>query len=234
MQTYKYNVIKSQLVELFASGVKDGLEHPNDYTDTDGLNYWWVSDRHTAVIIPHDLIGPAGSTDVDLAVVMNRLQPLENPILFTLNEFRGALGKCSSESDYDETTKECEACDGTGDCQCKCGDEHPCSVCNGEGEIVIEKKPNGRLRYNARTDGSDEVIKIGIAFFDPNKISLIGNGIKLMGLKDNIIQLTHNTELGASVFQVGDVRFLLMPKVETSDQKFQVKAHLPYLSTSNF
>lgn len=227
----KYESVKEQIQNIFCAKEKSrpSLMVPQDFHNKiNDVKYWCVTDAHIAAFIPHDLIGPARSEALNYGHILNSLTPLETPLLFTLNEFRAGLSNLDSEPEVDIVTKDCEQCNGSGICRCSCSNRHDCSECNGEGEIEVSRNQTGRLYYtNKDHSGPVHVFKMGCAIFDPNLISKIGNGIKLLGLQNSIIQVTHNHESQSSVPEVGDVIFLIMPLLPTENQEIKYILPIP-------
>ena len=58
---------------------------------------------------------------------------------------RGACPECDGNG---HTGPVCDSCDSTGDCECHCGDEHPCGECQGlsGGPDCTACDGTGRLR----------------------------------------------------------------------------------------
>lgn len=228
----KYTALKSQLINLYCSkdNLKKKLMVASDFHNTvNNIDYWCISDGNIAVLIPHELIGNAGVDHLKYEDVFSLLQPLDNPLLFTLNQLKGILATCDSEPGYEKKFKECETCNGNGMCKCSCClDRHECGNCGGQGEILVSKTPTGRLFYKKHDVlGVDQGVQINGAIFNPNMIERLIHGIELLALSDHIIQLTHSDIKTCSLFLIGEIIFLVMPLNQGSIYKYEIKGVLP-------
>ncbi len=107
----------------------------------------WQIGSHVMATNGYLLVSVTGSgftpAPADVTERFLKVMTLANPSLMAAldaAEIREWLG-----SPVGDVAEECEVCDGRGQHECDCGDEHDCHACKGDGTISVQSVRNGTV-----------------------------------------------------------------------------------------
>lgn len=173
-------------------------------------NFWLATDAHVMVLIPCELIG---TPDEEISTKFLSSAPaLDTPIRTSIADLKKALEPLDCKEGYDSTYEECpnaECEDGGVECG-HCGHETDCDDCEGNGQVLLTRIPNGIKEYNQY-----DYVKMGEGVFSPNIINRAIAGIETLELGEGELIITHNSARKQTEIKVDDVRFILMPSLVT-------------------
>lgn len=171
---------------------------------------------HILCIVPYKLIGEhyyLHTTPNNILSVIPT--PSENRLLtITKAELRELMSLCPMVDDYEEVgqDKDCEACDGFGDVDFEFYYEgknyysnSECPICQGEGltEKVV-RKPNGK-----KVIDTESIVEIMQSWFRMETISVLNQVCQI--LDSDALLISQEKDMSANLFQIGEVRLLIMP-----------------------
>ena len=179
-----------------------------------GIDYNCATEAHEFIMMPlhyfDEIIEPTSLTKASKRAVTDDYKK-ENPIIITLNQINSALDLCPKIDEYEPDIK-CLECDGTGVVECyACGHEHDCDNCNGTG--LLRK---GNTTGNKIID-RNERFSIGGTCFLACRLTSLKNICDFTGVPE--IQLTHGNYSNGNLFNIGDIKLLIMPVIDDGSLK---------------
>jgi hypothetical protein len=180
-----------------------------------------ATDAHSMIVIDRKLAGEVPASDYKQLDKVFSIIPTDINInrVFALSELYLAIEKAPLKDEYETTGKyvECSECDGEGYVEWEYKhytDEKECPVCNGDG---AESRPKSK-KTGKQIPDELATIKINNSGFSIRYIKKLVATCEALGeMQINLLHMAAPNK--ASLFQIGEVRVLLMPVICDKETK---------------